>query len=337
MNDTVIDIHVHVAANDAPGCKTSSGMRGKFNWLVRLGLYDDVTTKRLAEDFDGTVSGHLVRVVRRAIDVHQAVLLAMDGNYADGALDADRTQYMVANRYVQRLARDHGAAGVLFGASINPTRADALDELKRCTGELPWPDGDDEAPGPPPALVKWLPNAQEFDPSACPEAFYDALIERNIPLLCHGGKEHAVPTRSAFQKMGNPALLRRALERGVTVIVAHCASMVNLLDWKHHYVGTLADMLVEAKDKGWALYADVSALSMVFRSGFALRDIVSKLVEPHGERLVLGSDYPLPPGRVRGVDNPLDRNFRWLLRRGFPPSIGTLAGKLLNPKATHQS
>ena len=333
VNDTVIDIHVHAAAATAPGCKISSRMRGKFNWLVRLGFYEDVTIRKLKEDFDGTISGHLVKVVQRAVDVHKAVLLAMDGVYTAGAPDIDRTQYMVANRYVQRLARDHGDAGVLFGASINPTRTDAVDELKRCTGELPWgDDGDDEA-GPAPALVKWLPNAQEFDPSACPEAFYDALVERKIPLLCHGGKEHAVPTRSAFQKMGNPALLRRALERGVTVIVAHCASMVNLLDWKHHYVGALAEMFVEAKDRGWALYADVSALSPMFRSGFAMRDIMSRLVEPHGERLVLGSDYPLPPGRVRGVANPLDRNYRWLLDRGLPPSIGTAGAKLLNPKA----
>jgi len=334
MNEPVIDVHVHMAANDAPGCTTSKAMRSKFTWLVRLGVYEDVTTRQLTEDFDGTVRRHLANVIGTAAHVDAAVVLAMDGVYSNGTLDADRTQYMVSNRTVQQYAREHTVNGVLFGASINPERGPehALAELKRCTGELPWP-GQTAPSGPPPALVKWLPNSQEFDPAGRYETFFEALAERNIPLLCHTGKEHTVPTRKAWQKMGDPRRLTRALEMGVTVIAAHCGARTTLLDWKHHYVGALADMLVEAKERGWRLYADVSALSMVFRSSLSVRDVLRRIAEPHGDRLVLGSDYPLPPRSCRSIRNPLDRNYYWLLDRGFPPSIGPAGANILNPKA----
>ncbi len=334
-DDPIIDVHVHIAADDAAGCKTAKAMRGKFMWLVRLGFYDGVTTAQLAEDFDGTVRRHVVDVVHTAAPaVDKAVVLAMDGIYDRGALDIDRTHYLVSNRYVQQLAREHHDKGVLFGASINPNRGaeKAVDELKRCTGEMPGPN-DEAPPGPPPALVKWLPNSQQFDPSAGHEAFFDALAERNIPLLCHGGKEHSVPTRKRFQRMGDPRLLRGALERNVTVIVAHCAATMFLWEWGHHYVSELADMLEEGKERGWALYADVSALSMYCRSRWAVRDVIHRIVANHGDRLVLGSDYPLPPRSWCGIDNPLARNYHWLVSRGFPASIGPRAATLLNPKA----
>ena len=334
MDEPVIDVHVHAAAVDAPGCMISKSMRSKFMWLVRLGVYDEVTSARLKEDFDGTIGRHFANVIRTAAHVDKTVMLAMDGIYTGGSPDAARTQYMISNRYVQRFARDHHVAGALFGASINPERGpdESVAELKRCTGELPWP-ADGEPTGPPPALVKWLPNAQEFDPSGDYDAFFEALVERNIPLLCHAGKEHSVPTRGQYQRMGDPRLIRGALERGVTVIVAHCAARINVLDWRHHYVGELADMLAEAKDRNWKLYADVSALSMVFRSPISVRDIMSRITKPHADRLVLGSDYPLPPRSCRGIRNPLDRNYCWLLDRGFPPSIGTAGARILNPKA----
>lgn len=334
MEQPVIDIHVHTAAKTAPGCMISDAMRHKFTWLARLGLYKDVTVDKLDEDLDGTVANHLVNAVASATCVDKMVVLAHDGIYTGGALNIYRTQYRVTNRYVQRFARDHHGSGVLFGASINPTRRDAVDELKRCTGELPWLYAPgDEPPGPPPALLKWLPNAMEFDPSAGHETFLDALAERNIPLLCHAGKEQAVPTRKEWQKMGDPRLIRNALKRKVTVIVAHCAAATFLWDWSHHYVGELADMFAEAKDNGWDLYADVSALSMYGRSGVAIRDVLKRLAGPHGDRLVLGSDYPLLPRRAGCTDNPLDRNYHWLVDRGFPKSIGPLGAQILNPKA----
>ena len=49
-------------------------------------------------------------------------------------------------------------------------------------------------------------------------AFYELLAAEGLPLLVHTGNEHTCrPGRNAWN---DPALLRHALERGVTVIAA---------------------------------------------------------------------------------------------------------------------
>ena len=96
--------------------------------------------------------------------------------------------------------------------SVNPYRQDALDELERGAKRGA-------------RLVKWLPNAIGIDPAddLC-DAFYRRMNELNLILLSHGGEEKAVEAEED-QKLGNPLLLRRPLEVGVKVIVAHCAGL----------------------------------------------------------------------------------------------------------------
>ena len=45
-----------------------------------------------------------------------------------------------------------------------------------------------------------------------------------LPLIAHAGLERAVLGREEHD-FGNPLRLRRALDAGVRVVVAHCASM----------------------------------------------------------------------------------------------------------------
>jgi len=54
--------------------------------------------------------------------------------------------------------------------------------------------------------------------------FYQKMKELDLILLSHGGEEKAVETEED-QRLGNPLLLRRALDHGVKVIVAHCAGL----------------------------------------------------------------------------------------------------------------
>ena len=63
-----------------------------------------------------------------------------------------------------------------------------------------------------------------MDPAAelC-DPFYERMAALGLPLLVHCGSEHAVGG-ARTQELGNPLRLRRALEAGVRVIVAHCAS-----------------------------------------------------------------------------------------------------------------
>ena len=60
------------------------------------------------------------------------------------------------------------------------------------------------------------------DPKCDP--FYGKMKELDLILLSHGGEEKAVEAEED-QKLGNPLLLRRALDHGVKVIVAHCAGL----------------------------------------------------------------------------------------------------------------
>ena len=48
--------------------------------------------------------------------------------------------------------------------------------------------------------------------------------KHDLPLISHAGLERAVLGREAHD-YGNPLRLRRALDAGVRVVVAHCASM----------------------------------------------------------------------------------------------------------------
>ena len=72
--------------------------------------------------------------------------------------------------------------------------------------------------------VKWLPTAQGIDPaSARCDRFYRRLADLRLPLITHAGDERAV--RGFGEDLGNPLRLRRPLDAGVRVVVAHCASL----------------------------------------------------------------------------------------------------------------
>ena len=139
-------------------------------------------------------------------------LLGFDKNYNnDGTVNLNKTEFHVPNEYVFRLA---GGAPDLFipTISVHPYRSDAVEELKKYAtlGAR---------------IVKWLPNAMGIDPSnpQC-DVFYSAMKQSRMILLSHGGEEKAVESEED-QKLGNPLLLRRALDHGVKVIVAHCAGL----------------------------------------------------------------------------------------------------------------
>lgn len=61
------------------------------------------------------------------------------------------------------------------------------------------------------------------------DRFYEALVKYDIPLLTHVGAEHAVKVPGG-QRNENPLLFRRALDHGVRVIFAHCATLGESID-----------------------------------------------------------------------------------------------------------
>ena len=145
--------------------------------------------------------------------------------------------------------------------------------------------------------VKWLPAAMGIDPaSARCDAFYAALKKLDMPLITHGGMERAV--KVGKQELGNPLRLRRALEHGVRVVIAHCASLGEDRDLDRGANGPLlpsfslfARLMDDPRFEG-RLFGDLSAMTQLNRAGAALATVIERS-DWHG-RLLNGSDYPLP-------------------------------------------
>lgn len=213
------------------------------------------------------------------------LLFAFDRSYGeDGRQDAERTAFYVPDAYAREIAREHPRV-FEWAASIHPYRADcvaALEEARR--------DGA--------RAVKWLPAAMGMDPASplC-DRFYEAAARLRMPLISHAGEERAV-IGNDIQELGNPLRLRRALDAGVRVVIAHCASMGQDRDFDKGDNGPFVDSFLlfsrmfEEKRYEKNLFGDISAMTQVNRAGPALAKVIER--EDWHPRLLNGSDYPLP-------------------------------------------
>ena len=129
------------------------------------------------------------------------------------------------------------------------------------------------------------------------DPFYQAAAELDIPLLAHAGSELAVRGGNT-EDFGNPLRLRRPLEHGVRVFVAHCASLGTSPDLDTRMKGTpvpcielFSRMMDEPQHEG-LLYGEISAVTQINRFGNALGALLVR--DDWHHRLVNGSDYPLP-------------------------------------------
>jgi uncharacterized protein len=277
----MIDVHVHLAALPTKdnGCLLSkdmlSGPLAKvIAWAQGLPLDEPERANQIFLE-------RLLTKLKGSKLITKGVLLALDGIYgADGRLDEQRTHMLVSNDAMFAACAASGGR-LLPGASINPARRDALDELERCAARGA-------------ALIKVLPNAQVFDPSEERfTAFYRALARHKIPLLSHIGVEYSVKARD--QSVGNPERLELALREGATVIAAHACSSGHVISQPH--VETMLRLVREQP----RFFMDASALTLPNRVGMALKLRRHPEVFP---RLLFGTDYPLPvlwPG-----SNPFD-------------------------------
>jgi predicted TIM-barrel fold metal-dependent hydrolase len=283
----LVDYHTHLIGLGAGGTGAEVNP-ASLTWRhpkkrIEAGVYLNACGVKGFDDFDPEYVDRLVRLARgfdRPLKIH---LLALDHYYnPDGSINRERTEFYVPNDYVVRLAAEHPDLFVPV-ISIHPGRPDALAELAR------WADRGVRH-------IKWLPNAQGIDPADPKhDEFYRQLAARGFVLLTHGGEEKAVEADEA-QALGNPLRLRRPLDLGVTVIIAHCASMGRNEDLDHP--GRQAEnfdlflrLMGEEKYRG-RLFADISALTQFNR---AAEHVLEALRRPDLRgRLVNGSDYPLP-------------------------------------------
>ncbi|MFH1028191.1 MAG: amidohydrolase family protein, partial [Pseudomonadota bacterium] len=266
----IIDMHCHTAGIGAggSGCFVSPALRRNIRYRFFLKAFG-VNEAELEQYGDKLILERLSHGLEQSRFVAAAVVLAMDGVMdSQGNLDRNRTEIYIPNDFLARACRTY--PNLLFGASVNPYRRDALERLDQAA--------EDGA-----VLLKWLPSIQCIDPDdACLAPYFRRLQKLKLPLLSHTGTEESF-TR-AQNELGDPLRLRRALEMGVTVIAAHCAS--NGRNARQRNLERLLLMFDEFPN----LYADFSSLTQANRLGHLPR--VLRHTNIH-ERLLYGSDMPI--------------------------------------------
>ena len=286
--EKLIDHHVHVAGLGAGG--TNAFVNPKMlTWRhpfhrLKLKVYMSSAGVSDEDNADPQAAARLADLVKSIKNHGKHRLLAFDKNYRkDGSVNLEKTEFYVPNEYVFELAERYPDLFVA-NVSVNPYRPDAIAELEKCAQRGA-------------RMVKWLPNAMGIDPSdpKC-DPFYQKMKELDLILLSHGGEEKAVEAEED-QKLGNPLLLRRALDHGVKVIVAHCAGLGANEDLDTRERGQVDNFdlflrLMDEKRYEGLLFGEISAMTQFNRSGKPLRTMLER--EDLHERLVNGSDYPLP-------------------------------------------
>lgn len=323
----IIDIHCHTSGigAGASGCFVSSAMRRNVRFHFFLKSFG-VSEPELQRHGDGLVLERLSQRLGESRLVSAAVVLAMDGVVdAQGELDEAATEIYIPNEFLGRECRNY--LNLLFGASINPYRPDALERLDRVAV-----DGA--------VLLKWLPSVQGIDPAdASLKPFYRRLRELKLPLLTHTGGEKSF-TR-VDNSLADPLRLRSALDEGVTVIAAHCAS--NGRNGGQANLERLLPLFEEYPN----LYADFSSLTQANRLGH-----LSKVLRHTGihDRLLYGSDMPIINSfitspwwhayriplsivrRIAAISNPWDRDVELKRALGVTEEIFGNGGRLLANK-----
>jgi len=321
----IIDLHCHAAGIGSGGsdCFVAEGLRQSWKYSFYLRAFG-VTDDELTEQGDALLIRRLSERLGKSRLVTAAVVLALDGVIGrDGKLDPKQTELFIPNEFIATGARRH--PNLLFGASINPFRPDALERLEQARA-----DGA--------VLVKWLPSIQHIDPADRQHIpFYRQLQKLGLPLLSHTGKENSF-TR-ARDELSDPARLRLPLEEGLTVIAAHGAT-----DGTSDGVPNFTRILPLFADFP-NLYADISSLTQLNKLGHLNRLLSHR--ELHG-RLLYGTDMPLPCTGIvspfffasqlslrqmvelQRIRNPWDRDVLLKQALGVPAEVFTATARLLN-------
>ena len=302
--ERLVDHHVHIAGVGAGGTNAfvNAKMRSWAHPFHRLKFKVYMSSAGIEDERRGDAQfvERLASLVSNIAHHGKHRILAFDKHYRrDGTADLEKTEFYVPNEYVFELA-ERNPQMFVPNISVNPYRTDAIQELEK------W-----SARGA--RIVKWLPNAMGINPSdpQC-DPFYQKMKELGLVLLSHGGEEKAVEAEED-QKLGNPLLLRRPLDHGVKVIVAHCAGLGTNedLDDKSRTQVENFDLfmrLMDEKRYEGLVFGETSAMTQFNRAGRPLSTILNR--EDLHDRLVNGSDYPLPAVNILIRMSPL-------VRRGY--------------------
>ena len=288
----LIDSHLHIVGLGAgdTGIWVNPEMLKGWHWVKRFkfAVYKSASGIRNEDNADQEYIERLIKLIDSlhspglGLGGMQFFILAFDKHYdKSGNEDLTHTSFYVPNEYIVSLANKYPQFFIPV-VSIHPYRKDALLELDK------WHKQGIK-------YIKWLPNAQGIDPSdkdIIP--FYKKMAAYNMALITHTGDEKAVEGE-AFQRLGNPQLLYLPLQHGVTVIMAHLATLGMCEDLQNieREVSCFQLAIEMLNDKRYEqkLFADISAITQYNRTD-KLEAILDKQSLHH--RFINGSDYPLP-------------------------------------------
>jgi mannonate dehydratase len=283
-----VDLHVHLfGQGPGPGGPFVSSTARSWLHPYRMLQYRVYLSASGISDEEQVSEQYVARLtdlIRHMDGSGRFFICAMDMLYrTDGTPDPAETPFYVPNDYVMDLA---GRFPNMFVpvVSIHPYRPDAIAELEK------WAQRGCR-------YVKWMSTSQGIDPSSPRiESFYLKMREHGMVLLAHTGEELAVFS-GGRQEFGNPLLLRKPLDMGVTVVALHSASFGKSIDLdspgreRVPSFDLLLRLMDEPRYAGF-LFGDLACITCFNHSAEALATLLSR--DDLHARLVNGSDYPLP-------------------------------------------
>ncbi len=285
------DFHVHLLGlgSGASGASVNPRLRSWRHPIdhARFLIYLDAAGVDDLARADRDYVERFADLVRTSPVGGRYLMLPFDWRWSPGGrIDAPHSEFHVPNDYAFAIAEKSAAFEPAL--SVHPYRSDALAELEAGAARGAW-------------IVKWLPNAMGIDPAdARCFAFYERMAELGLVLLSHAGVERAVHA-SEDQELGNPLRLRAALDRGVRVVVAHCASLGEGrdLDAPGEPARPSFELFLRLMDDGryaGLVWGEISGVTQINRFQTVLATLLER--EDLHARLVNGSDYPLPAVNV---------------------------------------
>ncbi len=345
-----IDIHCHATGSGRDITNADNDVyfnpRDNNTWFTRI-LYNmvekDIKKMNADEDHDGKISTKeyfslIYNYLKNSTELDGIVLLALDAVYfpETGLRDDKKTDLWVTNKFLckkvqelnDRLQKEKDPQvkkkKFFLGASVNPNRKDWMNELDYVIEETGA------------VLLKLIPSTQHIRlADSRHEEFYRRLAGKKLPLLCHVGPEYSFPEGIREQELDNYKYLKKAIECGVTVIAAHCASPVFPVIDKNVMKKFNTFMKAANSDGKIRLWSDTSALSLSTRLPYIPE--ILKTFNP--DWLVHGSDFPIPVDawphlplvtknispkeyiRICKTKNPFDRDVRIKRAHGFSNRI----------------